>query len=281
MVVTGHSQGGATAMVASILLESLNPTVITFGQPIAADPGCPYIPSERYFRFVNFVVDTFDNAPSNTIADVVVVAPAAWSGSAHYGHMIALGPDVSAVQYYGIDGEADANFFGGVFDSGLAPHDISEFEYGYLGRITALATNPDQVYPIRANGFLPGTPCGLGDLSDLCEYRCDRESFECTETLEQALCVPGSCDFDFECESGYCSGGACAVGLPEDGVVTDGCPCDIDEECASGICKFSDSLFKCEAGSRGGLDTSFAPRGVQRAFSLTAGLIIAGLAWLF
>jgi hypothetical protein len=53
IVVTGHSQGGATAVHASILLYSLNPTVVTFGQPPAVDAGCDLIPSQQFFRFVN------------------------------------------------------------------------------------------------------------------------------------------------------------------------------------------------------------------------------------
>jgi hypothetical protein len=53
VVITGHSQGGATAAQASILLYSLNPTLVTFGQPPAVDVGCDFIPSQRFFRFVN------------------------------------------------------------------------------------------------------------------------------------------------------------------------------------------------------------------------------------
>ena len=52
-VLTGHSQGGAQATVLSILTYSLNPIVITFGQPPAAEENCPFIPSDNFFRFVN------------------------------------------------------------------------------------------------------------------------------------------------------------------------------------------------------------------------------------
>ena len=38
LVITGHSQGGATATIASILLYDQLPTVVTFGQPPAVDP---------------------------------------------------------------------------------------------------------------------------------------------------------------------------------------------------------------------------------------------------
>ena len=53
VVITGHSQGGAIAAVASLYLVDLNPYVITFGQPPTIEAPCDLIPSARMFRFVN------------------------------------------------------------------------------------------------------------------------------------------------------------------------------------------------------------------------------------
>ncbi len=53
LLLTGHSQGGAAAALASILLHSARPRVITFGQPPAVDANCAWIPSSRFYRYVN------------------------------------------------------------------------------------------------------------------------------------------------------------------------------------------------------------------------------------
>jgi Lipase (class 3) len=53
VVITGHSQGGAIAAVASMYLVDLNPYVITFGQPPTIEAPCDLIPSARMYRFVN------------------------------------------------------------------------------------------------------------------------------------------------------------------------------------------------------------------------------------
>jgi hypothetical protein len=249
LVVTGHSQGAATATVASILMYSLNPTVITFGQPITADPGCAYIPSQRMYRYVNFVAtehnQTATSGRSNVtmMVDEVVLAPAAFSGSVHYGHFIAVGPDPQAVRYYGIDG----NFtLGGTKNHGsFKPHTlgIEAGNHTYEARITALLASARQSSPINAQGFSPGTLCEPGPLGDLCSKRCDHVTHRCAEALVSDLCVVDSCEVSYECESGFCGGAsACSVGP---GLTTGGCPCSADDDCASGSCghhrcKYSD-----------------------------------------
>lgn len=57
LVITGHSQGGATSSLAAITLFSLNPIVVTFGQPPSIDAGCPYINNTRFYRYVNWLQD--------------------------------------------------------------------------------------------------------------------------------------------------------------------------------------------------------------------------------
>jgi hypothetical protein len=244
LVVTGHSQGGATATVASILMYSLNPTVITFGQPITADTGCAYIPSQRMYRYVNFVATesnktTTTSGGSNSVTmmvDVVTIAPAAFSGSVHYGHFIAIGPDPQAVRYYGIDNNVT---FGGTLSlGGLMPHDINieAGNHSYEARMTALLASAQQSSPINALGFSPGTLCAPGPLGDLCSKRCDRVTHRCADALVQDLCVVDSCEASYECESGVCSGAsACSAGAS---LTTGGCPCSTDDDCASGSCGF-------------------------------------------
>lgn len=57
LVITGHSQGGATSSLAAITLFSLNPIVVTFGQPPSLDAGCPFINNDRFYRYVNWRQD--------------------------------------------------------------------------------------------------------------------------------------------------------------------------------------------------------------------------------
>jgi hypothetical protein len=61
LIITGHSQGGAQALIASAMLSEVvpvpNPTkVITFGQIPVLDSNCPYIDSNNVYRFVNTIV---------------------------------------------------------------------------------------------------------------------------------------------------------------------------------------------------------------------------------
>jgi hypothetical protein len=240
LVVTGHSQGAATAAVASILMYSLHPTVITFGQPITADPGCNYIPSQRMYRYVNFVATehnkTATSGRSNVtmMVDAVVLVPAAFSGSVHYGHFIAVGPDPQAVRYYGIDG--NFTFGGTLHQSGFMPHDlfIEAGNHSYEARMTVLLASARQSSPINARGFSPGTLCAPGPLGDLCSQRCDRVTHRCADALVPNLCVVDSCEASYECESGFCGGAsACSAGA---GLTTGGCPCSADNDCASGSC---------------------------------------------
>jgi hypothetical protein len=169
---------GATATVASILVHRWNPTVITFDQPIAADPGCMFIPSQRMFRYINFVAterdgagNTDGNAVVDMEVDLVVILPAGFSGSVHYGHFIAVRPDPQAVRFYGTDD--NFTFLGSSEDGGIMPHAIVIGDHSYRARIAALLVSAQQGSPISALGFSPGTLCEPRPLSDVCSKRCD------------------------------------------------------------------------------------------------------------
>jgi pimeloyl-ACP methyl ester carboxylesterase len=71
VVITGHSQGGAIALVAALYLADLNPYVITFGQPPTVEAPCNLVTSDRVYRWVNT-----KNAGASGIAyDPVPMAP--------------------------------------------------------------------------------------------------------------------------------------------------------------------------------------------------------------
>jgi len=171
LVITGHSQGGATATIASILLYDWQPTVVTFGQPPAVDRGCEWIPSERFYRYINSKVE--DNEDDDLGFDVVPFVPTIVSGSAHYGHALLLGDDVdggSAIKYLGFN---EIDFEPALVDLDIYAHTMaatSDADYSYEARINAIV-DTFQDSDIETDGFSAGAVCEYGELckSDRCE----------------------------------------------------------------------------------------------------------------
>jgi len=235
LVITGHSQGGATAVISSIMLYSQLPTVITFGQPPAVDPGCEWIPSERMYRYVNSKVEMWED--DDLAFDMVPYSPSLISGSVHYGHMLLLGDDVnggSNIKYGGFDEEyfePDMGLFN--FDLGFLAHTMAaaDADYSYESRINNLVANG--AYPVPLDGFSDGAVCE-DDYSELCKSGWCLDNI-CTPKIKE-LCVRNSCDRNYECETGYCVRGACAAGPGE---VEGGCPCSFNRQCVSGDCDTS------------------------------------------
>lgn len=162
LVITGHSQGGASAAIASVLLHWMKPTVITFGQPPTLDGGCDLVPSERYYRYINSLKE--EGEDDDVAFDPVVFSPNFISQSKHYGHAILLGEDTKAVKYLGLD--EDATFQPKFFDrqNEIAAHLMGKGEKtDYDARIGALLEN----YPITTDGFSDGAFCDR-DYPKLC-----------------------------------------------------------------------------------------------------------------
>ena len=67
LVISGHSQGGAAAVVAAIDLHFYNPTTITFGSPrpimIQSDALCTNFNAAKHFRFITTADAVYDNVP--------------------------------------------------------------------------------------------------------------------------------------------------------------------------------------------------------------------------
>ena len=139
--ITGHSQGGAIAAVAAVILADLNPYVITFGQPPTLDAPCDLLTSERIFRYVNTKQTNVGIA-----YDPVPMAPGL--GADHFGNMIVLGDDPTGVAFIGLD----AQDFLQPYLNGIEAHYMAgNGTYpGYADRIDAL-TAPNATYPIRNN----------------------------------------------------------------------------------------------------------------------------------
>lgn len=259
LVITGHSQGGATATIASILLYDQLPTVVTFGQPPAVDPDCEWIPSERFYRYVNSKVESGED--DDLAFDAVPFSPTFISGSAHYGYYLMLGDNdadrkASGIKYMGF-GE-DEEFDPDVVDLQIAPHAMAGKEYSYEDRILALIENG--VFPLPVEGFSPGAVCE-DSYRELCASEWCQDNI-CQADVEE-LCVKGSCENDYECASGYCIWDACAS---EPGRVDAGCPCGRNSDCANDDCdtSFTTLDWVCRGdASIAGASSSSLPRCVS------------------
>lgn len=220
LVITGHSQGGAQALVAAVIFWQFKPTVITFGQPATLVEACPYVISENFYRFVNFKSTGFDCIP---------FLPNAFEEDVHVGYYLITGgdPNPGAMKYMGFNLDYD--------------HDIPD-RYK-LKNMYAIAPNHSMAsYNERINdlileksfgigGFLNGSFCD--DINDFCESG-NCQSRYC-QPNESKLCIPDSCKKDSDCVSGSCISNACALGP---GQVAPGCPCNISSDCVSKECKF-------------------------------------------
>lgn len=241
LVITGHSQGGASATVASILLYDLEPTVVTFGQPPAADKGCDSIPSERFYRYVNSIKEPDED--DEMAFDPVAFVPSLLSQSVHYGYGILLGEDPTSVKYLGLD--EDADFMPSIFDRQheVEAHSIGQDTgYEYDARVEALLENS----PISTDGFADDEFCDR-DYHDLCASKWCSFDNKCTSKVSET-CLPDSCEKDEDCASGACIRDSCA---PAKGMVEGGCPCYLNRDCASGKCdmKVTNLLgWTCEYG---------------------------------
>ena len=229
LVLTGHSQGGALATITSILMEKYDPIVITFGQPPAVDAGCPYVPSSRFYRYVNTRIER----DGDLGIDPVPFSPTIVSKSVHYGHMIMVGDDDTAVKYLAFDGDYD--IFPGFGDKDVAAHTmgIEDSEQSYEGRLRALLLEQEGAgggLPVATGGFQDGTECDR-EYQELCAAGVCANDRACGLVVD--LCSKGSCERDEDCASGSCVWDACAAG---EGAVEPACPCGFDRDCAGGKC---------------------------------------------
>ena len=229
VVITGHSQGGASAAVASILTYDLMPTVITFGMPPAAKAGCKLIPSERMYRFVNHRKE--EDEVDDLGFDPVPFAPTLFSNSVHYGHYLLVGPDKTAAKYLGFD--TNYTFSPSYNDENeIESHTMGGKNYSYTNRIeNLLNTGIANGFPVSMSGFAEGIPCEP-NYRELCASNSCQNNLCASKVTE--LCIENSCTEDDDCESGTCIYNACAAG--SEGQVEGGCPCRFNGQCKSGDC---------------------------------------------
>ena len=149
VVLTGHSQGGAVATIASIYVADLLPILITFGQPPTLDTPCSLVNADRTVRFENSRVGR-----RGTTYDPVPYLP---YQAGHFGNQVMLGDDSSGVAFIGQNTEIEfdpwdsENFF--------ASHRLTSDNVGYMTRIDSLVNANIGVLFVRSSGFVDGMVC--------------------------------------------------------------------------------------------------------------------------
>lgn len=106
LVLTGHSQGGALAVIAAIDFHIHNPYVFTFGAPPSIHRPCKYINEDRVYQYKNTV-----SYNDRLHYDAVSVLPFA---AADIGRHFILGDNTQSVAHYM---NTPPNLIGAIFDS--------------------------------------------------------------------------------------------------------------------------------------------------------------------
>jgi len=183
VVLTGFSQGGAIAGVASLHLTQLNPYVITFGEPASlGKKNCSLARTDKWFRYVN----TWNNyLLTGTIGyDYLSVQPFALD-TRQVGHMIVFpskrpfdNSTSSGLAYLGLDPDESVYRMKPI---SLEAHDIVEstgesvqFHPGYLNHLTFLM-NSEIEFPFVIDGFADGYQCTQD--RECKSGRCQRQHF--------------------------------------------------------------------------------------------------------
>jgi pimeloyl-ACP methyl ester carboxylesterase len=166
VVLTGHSQGGAIAVIAAMYVSDLLPQLITFGQPATLDMPCALVNSDRTVRFENSRV-----GKRGTTYDPVPYLP---YQAHHFGNQIMLGEDSTGVAFIGQD--TDIEFDPWDAENFFASHRLTS-NVGYMTRIDALVDANRDVPIIRSTGFVNGMVCS--------------QSVECdSKSCSNERCVP-------------------------------------------------------------------------------------------
>jgi len=237
--------------------------------PPAATAGCDLIPSERFYRFVNFKQE--DDETDDIGFDPVPFSPRFISKSVHYGYYLLVGPDKTAAAYLGFD--TNYTFLPTFSDrqNEIEAHSVQGFPYSYESRIANLLnTTRETGAPVSTDGFMDGTICE-DSYPNLCASGSCQENV-CAPKIEET-CIKNSCQNNVDCVTGICIWDSCA---PADGKVADGCPCGVGSSCASGQCDRSVSLgndWKC--GTSGG--ASAGAMVLSTVLSLAIGALVVAL----
>lgn len=228
----------------------LNPYVFTFGQPPTLAPGCPFMASERWYRWVN----TKSDKRLGITYDPVPFSPGL--GTECWGHFLVLGEDKEGVAYLGLDDHTTL----GPFDPQVAAHSMVASSndtdtMGYIDRIALLMEHsanttlsklkkaakkvkessraipdidsPDVPVgiskPIPTDGFEAGSLCSVN--KECLSGMCKRET-----GFSWRRCQGVECKSNADCDTNRCDNGLCT---PKVGSCQ---PCNEDSDCKSEKC---------------------------------------------
>jgi len=228
LVLTGHSQGAAVAIVASLSLKTYNPTTIAFG-PLRTitnlQNGCTSVNSKEIYSLINASGGFYDGAPYG-------FGPY----GQHVGQMLLLDEE-GAISY-----------------TGTSTQTSREPTAQKLHAVELYRTRMRELYDPISFGSLPRAVTQWNDghwctLSDECSSNyCSRTSNTCTpkvtenkkriEPIRRGIKFTSgtSCIESSECESGKCFQGACTL---RNGKLGIGALCTEDNDCASQRCDAS------------------------------------------
>ena len=217
LVLTGSSQGGATAAIASLYWIEQNPIVITFGAPRAVHSNCNLLQANNHYRFVSV-----DSSGDRMKYDFVPMLP---TGGQHYGHTFLVSDDAD-VAYLGWNDNVTRM-------AAAMPSVSLHLMDAYSERIELWHSQMEAVnLPIDIFGWDDDETCGFDD--ECSSERC--EDARCQPLLESC----DTCRNDSDCTSGQCvyflSSLRSVCASDSSGKMDDGCICDRSSDCQSGRC---------------------------------------------
>mmetsp|Transcript_22942 Transcript_22942/g.33863 ORF Transcript_22942/g.33863 Transcript_22942/m.33863 type:complete len:772 (+) Transcript_22942:157-2472(+) len=186
LVITGHSQGGAIAIVTSVIFSDLNPKVVTFGAPGTIVEPCDLVNSTNHYRFINSLESKHDIVPHfDTFTSLFKPLFVGWQ--------IKLSDqDKDALYVAGLD--ADEKFKGLGFKAHRMFNTIPT-----LSNLIESAKNAPLL--TRFNNFVT---CGKGKecVSERCAKR--SKNWFAKRVCQDKAKLGERCSDHSDCESGYC-----------------------------------------------------------------------------
>jgi len=239
VVLAGHSQGGALAMIGAALLHDLHPVVITSASPPAFYPVdgklCPAINQDRVFRFIGTRTDFFGKLKYDMV-------PFLTASATQVGHEFRVTEKStgSVAYYYRRNPKVYLNRY-----SWIIVHHFKNYIIPQL----YTPINVAREFPLRL-GFDNDLSCSRND--ECGSGRCDRVGIKYSLAnfgnengvlLHNRVCKARGDDGAWCLENADCGSGRCEFTTFYGGrkcmsKVDDGGGCNEGSDCASGRCEF-------------------------------------------
>ena len=271
LVLAGHSQGGASAAIGSLLYGqdgtayvqrrdgrggdfffdnqilnnrmAIDPIVISFGAPRAMKDACgASINSKNHYRFVNMAESGIfgDNLPT---ADIVPMLP--MLGAVHYGHALYWNTEGNDMVYLGLDGDKNFAAVGVPAHASDLYRQRAEQSFSSASNNSIEQSNGNgnkrkqnrkkKEKAAKLNDIIVPTGLEIGS-SCLSDAHCF--SGRCDGTCKGKRQSCETCNEDTDCTSGKCVlRSARFVCANNDGLMDDDCYCDWSSQCSSGRCE--------------------------------------------